>query len=85
MPHIPSVRLKAYVCHTQYLIQSHISYYQLSISYRDFISNANAIFEPSFHHQVVHFSKWRQSMEEELEALEANNTRCMSYGKKTMG
>lgn len=50
--------------------------------------SVSATFEPSFYHQVVPHAHWRKAMNEELLAIEKNNTWsivCLHIGKYCIG
>ena len=73
----PPSHLQQYECNsvpTTYPICNHISYDKLSAPYRKFILQVSLEFEPSFYHQAVKFSHWRQAMSEELQAMDSNQT-----------
>ena len=44
---------------------------RLSLSYHNFINQISTTYEPKYYHQAVPYSKWRQTMIEEIQTLEA--------------
>jgi len=87
---LPSVTLRRSTCHpkpplylsnyvtlkskTAYLIQHHCSLLALNSPYRALINQISAVYEPQFYHKVAPYPEWRQAMNEEIKALEANST-----------
>ena len=59
---------------TVYLIQRHCSLLALSSPYRALINKISAVYEPKFYHQAAPYPEWRQVMNDEIKALEANST-----------
>ena len=57
-----------------YPIQHHCSLLALSSPYRALINQILVVYEPQFYHQAAPYPEWRQAMNEEIKALEANST-----------
>ncbi|KAL4323357.1 hypothetical protein GQ457_11G027870 [Hibiscus cannabinus] len=57
-----------------YPIEDYMSSAKLSTSYGSFIANISSSTEPSYYHQAVQSSDWRIAMDEELRAMETNQT-----------
>ena len=73
----PPSYLQQYDCSlvsTPYPICNHVNYDWLSESYRGFVLQVSATFEPTFYHQAVKFPHWKQAMHEELQAMDNNKT-----------
>lgn len=51
-----------------------ISYDALSSPYKNFVLNVSSHFEPKFYHHAVQYPEWRQTVHDELLALERNQT-----------
>ena len=84
----PPTHLHNYVFNVTYPIHNHLMYDNLSPTYRDYVFKVSEIYEPQFYHQAVRFPKWHQAMNEEIQALEMNNTwvvQPLPPGKRTIG
>lgn len=57
-----------------YPLSSYLSHSQLSSSYSAFISSITAVPEPSTYAKAATYTKWRDAMKTELDALQKNNT-----------
>jgi hypothetical protein len=57
-----------------YDISSFLSYDKLSSNHKHFSFSVSAIVEPQYYHQAVQFAEWREAMNNEIQALELNNT-----------
>lgn len=59
---------------TRYPIQNHISYQNLSPSFRTVSLQVSSQYEPQFYHQALPYDHWKYAMRLELAAMEVNNT-----------
>lgn len=55
-------------------LKNFLSYNRLTPTYRNFILNVSAAYEPQYYHQVVPHAHWHEAMNNELLAMEANKT-----------
>lgn len=51
-----------------------LSYDKLSSNHRNFVLNVSSVYEPQYYHQAVSFPHWRETMDDELKAMEHNKT-----------
>lgn len=59
---------------TVFPLSNFLSYTKLSKTHRGFVAAISATDEPSSFRQAVQFSQWRDAMQREIDALEANHT-----------
>lgn len=57
-----------------YPLSKVITYDKLSSGYKNYICNISLDVEPKYYHQAIKFPEWKQAMNEEIKALESNNT-----------
>ncbi|GMH16026.1 hypothetical protein Nepgr_017867 [Nepenthes gracilis] len=72
----------------QYPIKNHISYQKLSPTFRHFSATITSHSEPQTYAQAIRNEKWREAIENELNALEQNKTWTITnlpFGKKAIG
>ena len=85
----PSTRLKNYVTYSvKYPIQDYISYPNVSKEHYGFITSLSKIYEPTSYEIAQSDPKWCKAMDEELHALEKNQTWelcALPHGKKPVG
>ena len=89
--HRPPSYLQDYQCHqvaATHPISNFDSLGRLSDSYKSLVCQVSSTPEPIFFHQAVAFPEWRKAMDEELKAMEDNNTWSLvplPQGKHTIG
>lgn len=81
--HSPSY-LQDFVYATKYPIEPHMSYTNPTPSYKDYIVQVSAIYEPVYYHQACKQVEWCKAMEVEINALEANNTSTIQLIRKVL-
>lgn len=59
---------------SKYPLSSYLNYESLPIAHRSFALNVSSHYEPQFFHQASKIPCWQKAMEEEIHALESNNT-----------
>ena len=59
---------------TSYLIAHFVNCANFSIRHRAFLAALTAAYEPRSCHEVVKDTRWRDAMQQELHALESNDT-----------
>lgn len=84
--------LRDYQCnstaHSLYTINNYLSYDLLASSHTHFLMNVSAAYEPSYFHQAIKLSQWKQAMDSEIAAMERTNTWTivpLPPGKHTVG
>ena len=73
---------------TRYPLVNFVSYNNLSSSHHAFVASISSSVEPNTFAQAEHDPKWREAMNLEIEALEANGTWTLTTlpkGKKPIG
>lgn len=78
--------LKDYECAPSHSIN--FTSTNLSPDYHNYILQVSSIYEPLYYHQACKSVEWCKAMEEEINALEANNTwsiQPLPLGKKSIG
>lgn len=74
----PPIRTHEYVCSSlrssPHYIANFITYARLSPANNDFISSISADIKPKSYHEAVLDPRWQSAMDDELHALELNNT-----------
>ncbi|KAH9671963.1 protein kinase domain-containing protein [Citrus sinensis] len=72
----------------KYPLHNFISYHRFSPAHKSFLSDITSTTEPSFFHEAVKLPECRKAMEDEITALEKNNTWTLTHlpdGKKAIG
>ncbi|KAH9672540.1 protein kinase domain-containing protein [Citrus sinensis] len=72
----------------KYPLHNFISYHRFSPAHKSFLSAITSTTEPSIFHEAVKLPEWRKAMEDEITALEKNNTWTLTHlpdGKKAIG
>ncbi|KAH9684825.1 retrovirus-related pol polyprotein from transposon RE2 [Citrus sinensis] len=72
----------------KYPLHNFISYHRFSPAHKSFLSAITSTTEPSFFHEAVKLPEWHKAMEDEITALEKNNTWTLTHlpdGKKAIG
>ena len=73
---------------TPYHLSSYLCYDRLSSKHKHFCNAISFTVEPKHYNHVVLDPKWREAMDNEIKALEANNTWSLTSlppGKKAIG
>ena len=86
--HIPIAQRKGVRSCTQHPISHFVSYEKLSPSYQAFTTNLDSIQIPSSVQEALQHPKWREAVNEELQALQKNGTwelAQLPQGKQAVG
>ena len=70
----PPAYLQDFACAIAHPIAKHLSNNRLNAPYSAFINNVTIVFEPKFFHQAIKHTKWRQAMQEDLDAMLSTNS-----------